>query len=92
MTGFVTSNREAVIRVLVRGSDGQEARVEAVIDTGFTGFLTLPEGLIGNLTLAFAGTTRATLGDGSEVPIDALEATAENRDRSRIFLATYRTC
>ncbi len=29
------------------------------------------EGLIGNLTLAFAGTTRATLGDGNEVPVVA---------------------
>jgi predicted aspartyl protease len=38
ITGVVTSSREAVIHVLVRGAHEQEAEVEAVIDTGFTGF------------------------------------------------------
>lgn len=89
MTGVVTSNREAVMRVLVRGLDAQEAQVETVIDTGFTGFLTPPGGLIADLTLAFAGTTRATLGDGSEVDIDAFEATVlwDNQERSVVVLA-----
>lgn len=89
MTGFVTSNREAVIRVLVRGSHGQEVHVETVIDTGFTGFLTLPVRIIVNLVLSFAGTTRATLGDGSEVHMDVFEATVlwDNQERNILILA-----
>jgi clan AA aspartic protease len=49
--------------------------VEAVIDTGFTGFLTLPAMLVTQLGLPFAGTTRATLSDGRKVAIDVYEAT-----------------
>jgi predicted aspartyl protease len=57
ITGLVTSDREAIIRVLVRAAYGQETHVEAVIDTGFTGFLTLSARLIASLALPFAGTT-----------------------------------
>jgi clan AA aspartic protease len=89
ITGVVTANREAVIYILVRGSRGQEVQVEAVIDTGFTGFLTLPVGLITDLALPFAGTTQATLGDGSEVHMDAFEATIlwDHQERSVVVLA-----
>jgi clan AA aspartic protease len=75
ITGVVTSNREAVMRILVRGTHGQEASIEAVIDTGFTGLLMLPAELVASLALSFAGTTRATLADGSEVSLDVFEAT-----------------
>ena len=89
MTGQVTPSREAVIRVLVRGPRGQEAQVEAVIDTGFNGFLTLPAQLIDDLALPFAGTTRAALGDGSEVQMDVFEATVlwDNQERGVVVLA-----
>jgi clan AA aspartic protease len=87
--GVVTSNREAIIGVLVRGVRGQEAQVEAVIDTGFSGFLTLPARLIASLALSFAGTTRAALADGSEVGMDVFEATVlwDNQERDVVVLA-----
>ena len=75
ITGVVTPSREAVIPVMARGPLGQETEVEGIIDTGFTGFLTLPARLITNLGLSFAGTTRSALGDGSDVQMDAFEAT-----------------
>lgn len=75
ITGVVTSNREAVLRVMVGGTHDQEVLVDAVIDTGFTGFPTLPAQLIAALALAFASTTRATLGDGSAVHMDVFEGT-----------------
>jgi clan AA aspartic protease len=89
ITGVVTSSREAVIHVLVRGAHDQEAEVEAVIDTGFTGFLTLPARLIARLGLPFAGTTRAALADGSEVSMDVFEATVlwGDQDRGVVVLA-----
>jgi clan AA aspartic protease len=88
ITGVVTSNREATIRVLVRGVYGQEAEVEAVIDTGFTGFLTLPAGLIASLALSFAGTTRAALADGREVAMDVFETSVlwDNLERDVVVL------
>jgi clan AA aspartic protease len=88
ITGVVTSNREATIRVLVRGVYGQEAEVEAVIDPGFTGFLTLPAGLIASLALPFAGTTRTALADGREVAMDVFEASVlwDNLERDVVVL------
>jgi clan AA aspartic protease len=89
MIGVVTSSREAVVRVLVRGAPAQEAQIEAVIDTGFTGFLTLPAQLIATLALSFAGTTRAALADGSEVPMDVFDAIVlwDNQERRVVVLA-----
>ena len=90
ITGILTAAREAVIPVVVRGPLGHEAAVDAVIDTGFTGWLTLPTALVVALGLPFAGTTRATLSDGSEVAIDVFEATVvwDTRDRLVTVLAT----
>ena len=89
ISGVVTSNREAVIRVLVRGTRGQEAQAEGVIDTGFTGFLTLPRGLIATLAPSFAGTTRAVLADGSEVSMDVFDTTVlwDNQERDIVVHA-----
>jgi clan AA aspartic protease len=70
LKGRVTAQREAVIQVQVVGSEGQLAPVEAAIDTGYDGFLTLPASLIRALGLPFAGTTRVVLADGSEVRMD----------------------
>ena len=42
MTGMITAHREAALSVIVRGLHGQEEHVEAVIDTGFNGFMVLP--------------------------------------------------
>jgi clan AA aspartic protease len=90
ITGIITAAREAVIRLVVRGPSGHEVTVDAVIDTGFTGWLTLSPALIGTLGLPFAGTTRATLSDGSEVAIDVFAATVvwDSRDRQVTVLAT----
>jgi predicted aspartyl protease len=46
ITGAVTADREAVIRMVVRGPAGQEQEVEAVVDTGFDGWFSLPPALI----------------------------------------------
>ena len=53
--GVVNGNLEAIIRLVVRGPNGQEDEIEAVIDTGFTGFLTLPPSLIVSPGLAWRG-------------------------------------
>ena len=73
--GVVNSAYEAVIPLSLRGPAGQAQEVEAVIDTGFTGFVTLPPSLAAELGLVFMGTSEATLADGSEVSFDAYDVT-----------------
>ena len=46
ITGVVNADREAIIRLEVRGPALQVEVVDAVIDTGFDGWLTLPLALI----------------------------------------------
>jgi clan AA aspartic protease len=73
MIGRVNAFREAVVSVTVRGSLAEE-EIEAVIDTGFNGSLTLPPSLIEALGLPFRRRDRAILGDGSETFFDTHEA------------------
>lgn len=75
ITGRVTDVYEAVIHLVVRGSDGEEREVEAVIDTGFDGWLSLPSGIIVALGLAWRSRGRALLADGSETLVDIYGAT-----------------
>ena len=57
------------------GPDEQARRIEEVIDTGFTGFLTMPTGLVAELRLPFVNTSQAILADGSEATLNAYRAT-----------------
>ena len=74
ITGVVNAYREAIIRLPVRGPWAQE-EIEAVVDTGFDGFLSLPSPLIAAFDLPFRRRGRAILADGSESFFDVHEAT-----------------
>ena len=69
--GVVNSAYEPVVTLAVHGPSGQTSEIEAVVDTGFTGFLTVTPALAAELRLDFRGTSRATLADGSEVTLPA---------------------
>ena len=62
--GTVSQARKAVITIRLRCPGGQELEVDAVIDTGFNRYLTLPASLVAQLGLRFVGTAHATLADG----------------------------
>jgi clan AA aspartic protease len=73
--GWVNTHREALVPLPLRGAQGEDHAIEAVIDTGYNGFLTLPPYLIVRLGLPFLRSSRAILGDGSTVEFDIHEAT-----------------
>lgn len=75
INGRVTVYREAVISLSVKGPEDQYTEIDAVIDTGFNGFLTLPASLIQELGLVWRRRGRAMLADGSESLFDIYEAT-----------------
>ncbi len=66
--GKITANREAISELEVIGSNQKKEKVEAVIDTGFNGYLTLPNDLINYLNLQ--PSRHVTLGDGNVVVLD----------------------
>ena len=68
--GVVNAAYEAVVSLPVRGPAGQTREIEAVVDTGFNGFLTLPPAVVAELGLPLVSIGRATLADGSEIAYD----------------------
>lgn len=56
---------EPLISLRVGAGSGRDEQIEAVIDTGFTGELTLSPRTVESLSLRFQGDGTATLADGS---------------------------
>ena len=73
--GVVNAAYEPVVRLAVQGPLGQSQEIEAVVDTGCNGCLTLPSGLASALELPFVTTNPAFLADGSEVTFDVYGVT-----------------
>jgi clan AA aspartic protease len=70
MQGIVDQNCEATIRLVVGNVDSQRQMIDAVIDTGFTGFLTLPSSVLADLNLRAYRREEGILGDGSTCIFD----------------------
>ncbi len=70
ITGVVNADYKAIIHFSVRGPTGREREIDAIIDTGFNGFLTLPPTLAMALGLTRLSRGRALLANGSEELFD----------------------
>jgi len=75
MIGQVNAYREAVVSLVVRGPANVGREIDAVVDTGFNCFLTLPAPLIHELGLVWRRRGRAMLADGSDSLFDIYEGT-----------------
>ena len=73
--GTVNANLEPLIRVSVQDINGQEHQWDAVVDTGFNGWLTLPPDSIVRLGLRWQRLGTAILADGSQTLFDVYEVT-----------------
>lgn len=69
ITGKIVNNQEAAIELEVVGTDQLE-KIQTIIDTGFSGELTLPGNLIDRLGLPRIGDLPIILGDGYEVSVE----------------------
>ncbi len=70
ITGIVNFKGEALVRVVVGDLESQRIVIDSVIDTGYTGFLTLPPSTIIALELPWRGREEIILGDGSVYEFD----------------------
>jgi clan AA aspartic protease len=83
MSGTVNGELEALLHLLVRDAGDQPHDVEAVIDTGFNGFVTLPPALIATLGLPWLCRQQGLLADGSIVVCDVYTATVDWHGQQR---------
>ncbi len=74
IVGTVTGDREAVIPLEIAGPNGRHTTVDAVIDTGFDGWLSLPAEIVDDLELPWRRRGRALVADGTETVFDIHEA------------------
>jgi clan AA aspartic protease len=74
ITGIVNVDFEPIVPLSICGSDGKVYTQDAIVDTGFNGWLSLPPDLIAELNLKWKRRGRAILGDGSECVFNVYEA------------------
>lgn len=69
--GTVNARREAVVPLFIQGPNGRALEIEAVVDTGFGGFLTLPAVVVAELALPYSHASQATLANDTvaELPV-----------------------
>lgn len=77
MNGRVNDDLETLLRLTLRNPQGQPHEVEAVIDTGYNGFLTLPSALIEALGLPWHSRQIGELADGSILTFDVYLANVD---------------
>ena len=70
----VNAALQAVVSLTVQGPSRQSREIEAVVDTGFNDFLTLPSALAAELGLAYRNRGQMILADGSEATFDIYRA------------------
>ncbi len=66
LAGRVNRDQQAFVPLVVRNQLDQSITINALADTGFSGFLTLSANAIGSLNLPQEGIAPATLADGSQ--------------------------
>ena len=70
----IVQGREPLIRLTIRGFRGRQQEIEAVVDSGYTGWLTLPPTAIAALNLRWRTFGRGILADGSVSAFDVYQA------------------
>jgi clan AA aspartic protease len=75
--GTVNYRNEAIVPLRVRGPSGTELDVDVVIDTAFTGSMTLPPAIISALNLAGYSQISSQLADGTVRYLDAYDVEVE---------------
>lgn len=74
MIGGTILGDEARVELKVHGIRGKSKTIEAVVDTGFSSWLTLPPDLIRWLGLPWCSVEQGVLADGSTCRYDVFEA------------------
>jgi clan AA aspartic protease len=85
--GSVNADLEATIPIRLVGKKGRTTRIQAIVDTGFTGYLTLPYRVLASLGAVRVGRTHGILADGSVDLFDVYSVTVNWDGRRRTIEA-----
>ena len=77
ISGVVTPDLEPSLELSLIDPDGGRHLVGALVNTGFTGWLTLPPSLIQAIGLSWREVGRVVVADGRSVLVDLFDATIE---------------
>jgi clan AA aspartic protease len=69
ISGSVDERLNLLVPLTVKGFNGQELSIQAVLDTGFSNWLSLTDEQVQFLGLLPSGTAESALADGSVVPV-----------------------
>jgi clan AA aspartic protease len=86
--GRVNAQREAIVRLIVHGPGEAYAEVDAIVDSGFAGSLTLPADVIESLGLVRQSGGGAVLADGSVRHMELFAANVEWEGEQRPILVS----
>ncbi len=87
IVGHFTSDREAVFQLIVRGTQERPVPLDAILDTGFTDFLTLPVDVIAAIAPTRLDRVAVTLADGSTTELEVYKVFVEWDGRERAVTA-----
>ena len=65
-TGYTFDDGTLVLRILISGPQGDPREFDAIVDTGFNGFLSIPQSVADTLNLKHITTERVFFADNSE--------------------------
>lgn len=87
MIGAVNAHLEAELQLRIKSYAGTaaESLVDVVIDTGFSGFLTLPPAYVESLNLQWIASEEGILADGSVVLFNVHRAVAIWHEQERLI-------
>ena len=88
IAGTVNDRYEPMVDLVVLGPDGQRREVQAVVDTGYNGFLQLPQPVIEELHLPYLNSTVAALANDQQVTLHTHQATVMWDGEPRTVRAT----
>jgi clan AA aspartic protease len=83
--GEVNADYEAVIPIKLRAADGSLHDLQAVVDTGFSGYLTLSPAEIAALQLPFRQQQMYRVGDNRQVTFDVYRGIIDWEGQERVI-------
>ena len=73
ITGIVSADLAAIVRLRIRAPSGEELELDVVVDTGFSGWISLPSAIVSQLELPWSRRGMGELADGSAAIFDIYE-------------------